>query len=86
MIFTHVGGLTEEQILDMTYILYKDVLNELSIKFNYDCVVHILANPYAKDSNKVVNSSNPFNVNTNKKNKPHKKLTMKDLEGFGLLT
>jgi hypothetical protein len=83
MIFTHVGGLTEEQILDMTYILYKDVLNELAIKFNYDCVVHILANPYAKDSNKIIDGSNPFNVSTKKKNKSQK-LTLKDLADIGL--
>jgi len=67
----------------MTYILYRDVINELAIKFNYECVCHILANPYAKDSSKLIDKSNPFNISTKKNNKP-KRLTLKDLANAGL--
>ena len=68
----------------MSFILYKDVIRELGIKFNYDAVVHILSNPYAEKSNKVVDEANPFNVSVNKINNKPKRLTIKDLADFGL--
>ena len=68
----------------MSFILYKDVIKELSIKFNYDAVVHILGNSYATKANDIIDKSNPFNVSVkNNSNKP-KRLTAKDLVACGL--
>ena len=68
----------------MSFILCKDVIKELGIKFNYDAVVHILSNPYVEKSNKIVDEANPFNVSTNKINNKPKRLTIKDLADVGL--
>lgn len=84
MIFTHVGGLTEEDILDMSFILYKDVIRELGFKFNYEAVVHVLANPYVEKASEIVDKSNPFNMSTQKSCCKPQRLTLKDLAACGL--
>lgn len=69
----------------MTFILYKDAIRELGIKFNYEAVVHILSNPYAEKASEIVDENNPINVSVKKKkdSKPQR-LTLKDLASYGL--
>lgn len=85
MIFTHVGGLTEDNILDMSFILYKDAIRELAIKFNYEAIVHVLSNPYIEKANEIVDEYNPMKISVQKEkvDKP-KRLTLKDLAACGL--
>jgi hypothetical protein len=68
----------------MSFILYKDVIRELGIKFNYEAIVHILANPYMEKANEIVEQVNPFNISTKKIDNKPKRLTAKDLAKFGL--
>jgi len=68
----------------MSFILYKDVIRELSIKFNYEAIVHILANPYASKLGEMIENANPFNNSIKKNSNKHKRLTAKDLVACGL--
>jgi len=80
-------GYRELEIDDMSYNFYRDLIAEIAIMLQYKSVVHILGRDYADESVfEYVNKCNPFMVNLKEDEpKKHKKLTMKELQGSGLL-
>lgn len=67
MIATHLGVVDEEQINEMSYVFFNDVLEELGHKLNYDAIVNYAGNSFAEKSWDMITDSNPFNVGSNKK-------------------
>jgi hypothetical protein len=81
-------GFTEDEILNFSYLYYKDCIAELAIVFRYNAVSHVLSNPYAgEEGSKMVESSNPFNVKQGEAKAVKKpKATMGLLNNLGIFS
>lgn len=84
MLFVHVGGLTEEQLWDITYPFYKSVLSELAVKLQYESISHILANPYIEGASETTHKFNPFFIDI-EKSQISNRCTISDIKAAGLL-
>lgn len=60
MIATHLGVVDEEQINNMSYILFEDVLNELGHKLSYEAVVNYAGNSFVEKSWDMIMDANPM--------------------------
>ena len=60
MVAAHLGVIDEEQINNMSYIFFNDVLDALGAKLNYDAVVNYAGNSFCKDSWDMIQSANPM--------------------------
>lgn len=72
----------------MTYIFYKDVIQEIALQFQFDTVKHLLSRDYADDEVfEYVSSQNPFLIDLDgvTETKKHKKVTMNALKDFGFM-
>jgi len=80
-------GFKKEDLLEMDYIFYKDLLSELAILTNFGAVSHILSNPYAEKSSELVERANPFNIDLDDlKDTGKPKATLSVMKQFGLIT
>ena len=84
VLFVHVGGLSQNQILNMEYPFFRDVMKELSIKLNYDAISNIIANPFAEKGWEMVQSANPFHFADEETKK--QRVTLQSLYDAGLIT
>lgn len=87
LIFVHIGGLTQSQILDMEYPFYKDVIQELYIKLNYGTAQHLMGRDYSDEKTiKYIEEQNPFKINLEEKsNKSEgKRVTLGFLKSIGM--
>ena len=57
---THLGETSEEKINNMSYIWFGLILEALGKKLNYDSIVNLLGNSFAKDAAKAVAAANPL--------------------------
>lgn len=62
---THLGVIDEEQIDNMSYLLFNDILTELGRKLSYDAVVNYAGNSFCKDSWDMIMNSNPMTMDEN---------------------
>jgi hypothetical protein len=70
----------------MSYIFYKDLISEISLKLHYQSTVHLLGRDYSDESVlDFVNSSNPIMIDLDKKIGEIKKGTDKPKVTLGLL-
>jgi len=89
MIALHCGY-TEDQINEISYIFYKDLLSEIQLDLQYTASVNLLAKDYADEKvSDYVEKSNPFFVdlneyNPNKKSSKKDKLTISKLKNLGI--
>lgn len=67
MIATHLGVIDEEQINNMSYLLFESVLEELGRKLNYDAVVNYAGNSFCEKSWDMIMDSNPMMIDENGK-------------------
>ena len=63
MIATHLGVIDEEQINNMSYILFEDVLAELGHKLSYEAIVNYAGNSFVEKSWDMILDSNPMMLN-----------------------
>ena len=52
----------EEQIDNMSYVFFSDVLEELGHKLSYDAIVNYAGNSFVEKSWDMIMDSNPFNI------------------------
>jgi hypothetical protein len=80
-------GYTEDEIDEMTYMFYKDLLIEISINLQFKTVVNLLGRDYADETTfDMVHKANPLFVNLDEASQQKvKKVTMNTLRSFGLL-
>lgn len=83
VLFVHVGGLSQNQILNMEYPFFRDVMKELSIKLNYDAISNIIANPFAEKGWELVQNANPFHFADDGDKK--QRVTLQSLYDAGLI-
>lgn len=62
MIAAHLGVVDENQINDMSFVFFDDVLTELGYKLNFEAVAHYAGNSFCEHSWDMIEKSNPFNV------------------------
>lgn len=67
MIATHLGVVDEEQINNMSYVFFNEVLEELGHKLSYDAIVNYAGNSFVEKSWDMIMDSNPFNLGDEKK-------------------
>jgi len=66
MIAVHLGVIDEEQINNMSYNLFNDIIEQLGIKLNYDAVINYAGNSFVEKSWDMIQDSNPMNVTDSK--------------------
>ena len=67
MIATHLGIINEEEINNMSYVFFEDVLTELGHKLTYDAIVNYAGNGFVEKSWDMITEHNPFNVSNDTK-------------------
>ena len=81
MIATHLGVIDEEQIDNMSYLMFNSVLTELGHKLNFEAVVNYAGNSFCKDSWDMINDTNPMTMDDVKHVNKNKMSIMSMLEG-----
>lgn len=59
-IAAHLGIVNEQEINNMSFIFFKDVLHALGRKLNYDSVSNLYGNSFCKDAGKYISEANPL--------------------------
>lgn len=72
----HLGIVDEEQINNMSYVFFENVLEELGHKLTYEAVVNYAGNAFCEKSGEMIAQHNPFNVGNSHNS------AMKNLAGF----
>ena len=62
MIAAHLGVVDENQINQMSYVFFDDVLMELGYKLNFEAVSNYAGNSFCAKSWDMIMTSNPFNI------------------------
>ncbi len=62
MLAAHLGVVDEQQINNMSWVFFDDVLTELGYKLHYDAIAHFAGNSFCKDAWGIIEKSNPFNL------------------------
>ena len=70
----------EEQINNMSYIFFEDVLAELGHKLSYDAIVNYAGNSFCKDSWDMIMDTNPMMMDEHGRGSKQQK-TMADFLG-----
>lgn len=78
MIAAHLGVVDEEQINDMSYVFFDDVLRELGYKLNFEAMANYAGNSFCEKAWDMIEKSNPFNI-ADQKNGSH---AMSNLASF----
>lgn len=60
LIACHLGVVNEDEINDMSYLLFEDVLAELGHKLSYEAISGYAGNSFCKDSWDMIQKANPF--------------------------
>jgi hypothetical protein len=77
MIAAYLGVVDEEQINNMSYVFFDDVLRELGYKLNFEAVANYAGNAFCEKSWDMIEKSNPFNISEKGGNR-----AMSNLAGF----
>ena len=57
---THLGEVDEGKINEMSYIWFELILQALGKRLNFESIVNLLGNSFAKDAAKAVAAANPL--------------------------
>ncbi len=89
LIFVHIGGLSQDDILNLDYPFYKDALKELCLKLDYEDSQILMARDYCDNKTiKQITSQNPLRVdldNISKKSLSGKRMTLGMLREMGVI-
>ena len=65
VVATHLGVIDEEQINNMSWLFFEEILEELGRKLNYDAVVNYAGNSFVEKSWEMIMDSNPMTMSEN---------------------
>ena len=82
LIATHLGVVDEEQINNMSYVLFEDILEELGHKLMYEAAVNYAGNSFCDKSWDIIQDFYPMSENVGKGKKGGK---MSGLSGIAKL-
>lgn len=80
MIAAHLGVVDEDQINNMSYIFFEDVLTELGYKLNFEAIANYAGNSFMEKSWDMIQDSNPLNIGDG--NSKTKRSSQQALAGF----
>ena len=66
LIAAHLGVVDEEEINNMSYVFFEDVLEELGHKLTYEAIVNYAGNAFCEKSGEMIQEHNPFNIKEKK--------------------
>lgn len=66
LVAVHLGVIDEEQIDNMSYVFFEDILTELGHKLTYDAIVNYAGNSFCEKSWDMITKHNPFNADYDK--------------------
>jgi hypothetical protein len=80
----------ENEIDELSYCFYKDIISEISINLRYGAVVHLLSRDYSDEKvSKYVEEMNPFSIDINNDNNSNKqsgkRVTLGMLKSMGVI-
>lgn len=76
---------TEDQIDNFSYVFYKDLIQELGVRFRFESISNLYGNAYAGKSYTSIEESNPFNFKGEKHQRLNTpKATLGLLQSLGL--
>ena len=62
LIAVHLGVIDEEQIDNMSYIFFEDILEQLGHKLTYDAIVNYAGNSFCEKSWEMIVDHNPLQI------------------------
>lgn len=62
MMAAHLGVVDEEQINNMSFVFFDDVLRELGYKLHFEAIAHYAGNAFCEKSWEMIEKNNPFNI------------------------
>jgi hypothetical protein len=62
LVATHLGVIDEEQINNMSYLFFQEILTELGHKLSYDAIINYAGNSFCKDSWDMIKDANPMTM------------------------
>lgn len=62
MIATHLGIVDEDEIDNMSYLFFEQVLSELGHKLNFEAIANYAGNSFFEKSWDMIEKNNPFRV------------------------
>ena len=62
MVAVHLGIADEEQINNMSYVFFNDVLMELGYKLHFEAISNYAGNAFCEKCWDMIEKSNPFNI------------------------
>lgn len=68
VVAAHLGVINEDEINNMSYVFFEDVLRELGYRLNYEAVVNYAGNSFCEKSWKMISESNPFSIDVESDN------------------
>ena len=86
LIATHLGVIDENQINNMSYIFFEDLLTELGHKLSYDAIVNYAGNSFCKDSWDMIMDTNPLMMDENGRGSKNQRTLADFLGGARLAT
>lgn len=60
VIAAHFGEVNEDRILDMSLVFFREVIEALGKKLNFEAISNYAGNAFAKDSMEMINDANPL--------------------------
>lgn len=78
MIAAHLGIVDEEQINNMSFVFFDDVLTELGYKLTYEAISNYAGNSFCQKSWDMIEKCNPFHIG----NSHGTGIAMNSLAGF----
>ena len=79
LIAVHLGIVDENEINNMSYIFFENVLEELGHKLTYDAVVNYAGNSFCEKSWDMISEHNPMLISSNERSNNQ---TMNALSAF----
>jgi len=68
LIATHLGIVDEDQINNMSFLFFEDVLEQLGKKLTYDAIVNYAGNSFCEKSWEMISEHNPITATDSNKN------------------
>ena len=62
IVAAHLGIVNEDEINNMSYVFFDDVLVELGHRLNYEAISNYAGNSFCEKSWQMINDSNPFHI------------------------
>lgn len=82
MICAYTGFVPEEELLNMSYVMYTNILSEITRKQQYEAVTNLYGNSFVSDAFEKVEKYNPLSDLTGGGSEKPQRLTREAIEAL----